>query len=93
MQSDSMNAYLNNPSGNNAVGQNKSTGGSIIPRRYRGSILTNIFEIVIGLVYLFGASTGYLVLRFTDSSEALMVVALIILIHGVVSLISNLSEK
>lgn len=93
MQSDSMNVYLNNPSGNNAVGQNKSTGGSIIPRRYRGSILTNIFEIVIGLVYLFGASTGYLVLRFTDSSEALMVVALIILIHGVVSLISNLSEK
>lgn len=92
-QSNPTNAYANNLSVNNAAKQNKSKENSIIPRRYRGSILSNIFEIIIALFYIYGASTGYLVLRFTDSSEALIVVAIVILIHGVVSLMLNLSEK
>lgn len=92
MQSSNVDAYINNLSDDN-VGQNKSNKNSIIPRRYRGSILTNILEILLALFYLYGASTGYMVLRFTDSSEALMLVAIVILIHGVISLILNLSEK
>jgi len=52
--------------------------------------LTKIFEIILAIFYLFGASTGYMVLRFTDNSEALIIVALIILIHEVLSQISNL---
>ena len=82
-------SYLNSLNSN----QNKSTSKGIIPRKYRGSLWANIFEIFLALFYIYGASTGYLVLRFTDSSEALIVVALIILIHGVLSLISNLADN
>ncbi|RAP54834.1 MAG: hypothetical protein BZ137_00030, partial [Methanosphaera sp. rholeuAM130] len=92
MQSNASIDNSNNLSSNNG-NQNKSASNGFIPKRYRGSILTNIFEILIALFYIYGASTGYLVLRFTDSSEALILVAIIILIHGIVSLILNLSEK
>ena len=80
-----------NKNSNKSASNQKSSKG-IIPRRYRGSILTNILEIIIAIFYIIGASSGYLVLRFTDSSEALIFVAIIILIHGFLALISNLQD-
>ena len=78
---------------NNTSTSSPRTSKGIIPRRYRGSIISNIIEILIAIFYIIGASAGQLVLRFTDSSEALMIVAVIILIHGVLSLISNLQDS
>lgn len=105
---DDLFAYLDNnvKSVENAAGQIAPAGNvsqktpqvskkskGIIPRNLRGSTIQNIFEILIALFYIWGAGTGYMVLRFTDSSEALLIVAFIILIHGVLALISNLQDK
>lgn len=71
----------------------RNSSNAIIPRKYRGSMLQNIGEIIIAIIYIIGASQGYMVLRFTDSGTALIIVALIILLHGTLSLISNLQDN
>lgn len=73
-------------------GHDNSSKG-IIPRKYRGSTYQNVIEILIAIFYMFGALSGRLVLRFTDSSELLLIVALIMLIHGFLSLISNIQDN
>lgn len=75
------------------VSSNKKVSKGILPRKYRASIGYSIFEVILAVIYLIGASSGYLVLRFTNSSEALMVVALIMLVHGSLSLISYAQEN
>ena len=78
---------------NNAQNRRSSGSKGIIPRKYRGSVFWNIIEIFIALFWIYGASTGYMVLRFTDSSEALILVAIIVLAHGGLSLISHMMDK
>lgn len=82
-----------NANSQNSTVSDKSANKGIIPRKYRGSKVQNVFEILIAIFYIIGALSGRMVLRFTDSSELLLIVALIILVHGTLSLISNMMDN